>query len=121
MKSSGLYTYPDVVVVCGEPQFEPPADTLLNPTLVVEVLSDSSEAYDRGKKSEQYRTIESLTDYLLIAQDRVLVEHYSRQAGERWLLQAVKQMRDSIMIASIGADLALSEIYLNVSGLESTG
>jgi Uma2 family endonuclease len=116
---SGLYTYPDVVVVCGQPQIEPPGDTLLNPTLLVEVLSESSEAYDRGKKSEQYRTLASLTDYLLIAQDRALVEHYSRQSGERWLLHATNQLQDVVAIASLGCELPLSEVYLNVTGISS--
>lgn len=116
---TGLYTYPDVVVVCGQPQFEQPGETLLNPTLLVEVLSESSEAYDRGKKSEQYRTLLSLTDYLLIAQDRVLVEHYSRQPGDRWLLHAANRLEDTMAIASLGCELPLSEIYLNVANLGS--
>jgi Uma2 family endonuclease len=116
---SGLYTYPDVVIVCGQPQFEQPGETLINPTVLVEVLSDSSEAYDRGKKSEQYRTLSTLTDYLLIAQDRVLVEHYSRQAGERWLLQAASRLQDSIAIASLGCELSLPEVYFNVTDLGS--
>jgi Uma2 family endonuclease len=114
---SGLYTYPDVVLVCGQPRFEQPGETLLNPTLLVEVLSDSSEAYDRGRKSEQYRTIASLTDYLLIAQDRVLVEHYSRQPEDRWLLHAANRLDDSIAIDSLGCALPLTEVYLNVPAL----
>ena len=114
---TGLYTYPDVVVVCGQPQFEQPGETLLNPTLLVEVLSESSEAYDRGKKSEQYRTLSTLTSYLLIAQDRVLVEHYSRQPGDRWLLHAANRLEDTVAIASLGCELPLSEVYFNVSNL----
>ena len=117
---SALYTYPDVVVVCGQPQIEPPGDTLLNPTLLVEVLSESSEAYDRGKKSEQYRTLASLTDYLLIAQDRALVEHYSRQPGERWLLHAANRLEDTVAISSLGCELPLSEVYLNVTGISTS-
>ncbi len=116
---SGLYTYPDVVVVCGQPQIEPPGDTLFNPTLLVEALSESSEAYDRGKKSEQYRTLASLTDYLLIAQDRTLVEHYSRQPGERWLLHAATRLEDTVAISSLGCELPLSEVYLNVTGISA--
>ena len=114
---SGLYTYPDVVVVCGQPHLEQPGDTLLNPTLLVEVLSESSEAYDRGKKSEQYRTLASLTDYLLIAQDRTLVEHYNRQPGDRWLLHAANRLEDTVAISSLGCELPLSEVYLNVTGV----
>jgi Uma2 family endonuclease len=116
---TGLYAYPDVVVVCGQPQFEQPGETLLNPTLLVEVLSESSEAYDRGKKSEQYRTLPSLTDYLLIAQDRVLVEHYSRQPEDRWLLHAANRLDDSVTISSLGCELPLSEVYFNVGNLGS--
>jgi Uma2 family endonuclease len=117
---SGLYTYPDVVVVCGQPLIEPPGDTLLNPTLLVEVLSESSEAYDRGKKSEQYRNLASLTDYLLIAQDRALVEHYSRQPGELWLLHAASRLEGRVAISSLGCELPLSEVYLNVTGISGT-
>ena len=73
---TGLYTYPDVVVVCGQPKFDDAQkDTLLNPTLIVEVLSKSTEAYDRTRKFEHYRTLESLTDYLLISQDAPWIEH----------------------------------------------
>jgi Uma2 family endonuclease len=114
---SGLYTYPDVVLVCGPPKFEQPGETLLNPTLLVEVPSDSSEAYDRGKKSEQYRALESLTDYLLIAQDRPLVEHYSRQQEGRWLLQAVTSLEAELLIASVDCTLPLAEVYLKVPGI----
>jgi len=118
---SGLCTYPDVVVVCGQPRFEQPGETLLNPTLLVEALSDSSEAYDRGRTSEQYRTMASLTDYLLIAQDRVLVEHYSREPEDRWLLHAANRMQDSIAIDSLGCTLPLAEVYFNVPETGAVG
>lgn len=111
---SGLYTYPDAIVVCGSPVLEPPADTLLNPTIIVEVLSESSEAYDRGAKFKHYRSLASIAGYLLIAQDRVLVEHYARQAGDQWLLTARDRIEESLMIESIDCRLALAEIYLNV-------
>lgn len=117
--ATGLYTYPDVVVVCGQPQLEKPGDTLLNPTLVVEVLSDATEAYDRGKKSEQYRSLPSLADYLLVAQDRVLVEHYSRQPGDLWLLRAASRLSDRVAVDALGCELPLTEIYLNVEGLQA--
>lgn len=81
---TGLYTYPDVVVVCGQPQLaDEQKDTLLNPTLIVEVLSDSTQDYDRGRKFEHYRSLSSFTEYLLIAQDRCHVEHFVRQADNR--------------------------------------
>ena len=83
--ATGLYTYPDITVVCGEPRFQD-SDTLLNPTFVVEVLSPSTEAYDRGRKFEHYRTIPSLQQDLLVASDRHQVDLYTRQADGRWLL-----------------------------------
>ena len=82
---AGTYAYPDTVVVCGEPQFaDATLDTLLNPTVIVEVLSPSTEGYDRGLKFEDYRTIPSLTDYVLVSQDKVLIEHYTRQPDDGW-------------------------------------
>jgi Uma2 family endonuclease len=117
VSSTGLYTYPDVTVVCGKPELEQPGETLLNPNVLIEVLSESSEAYDRGKKFEQYRTLASLSDYLLIAQDKPLVEHYSRQSGGRWLLVAANTLAEHIEIGSIGCSLALAEVYLNVDGI----
>jgi Uma2 family endonuclease len=90
VRETGLYTYPDVVVVCGEPRLDGEhRDTLLNPTLIVEVLSPATEVYDRGEKFEHYRTIDSLAEYLLVAQDKPRVDHYLRQDGNRWLLTAV--------------------------------
>ena len=84
--ATGLYTYPDVVVVCGEPEFlDREVDTLLNPTVIFEVLSESTEAYDRGVKFGHYRRIPSLREYVLVSQDRMLVERYTRQ-GNDWLL-----------------------------------
>ena len=87
VSATGLYTYPDVVVVCGEPTFEDESvDTLLNPTLIIEVLSDSTEAYDRGGKFAHYRKLASLMEYVLIAQTKPHVEYYVRQPDNRWLL-----------------------------------
>ena len=86
VRHTGLYTYPDVVVVCGETRFEDvDNDTLLNPTVIVEVLSASTEAYDRGEKFAHYRRLESLQEYVLVAQDKVRMEHYAQQ-GAQWLL-----------------------------------
>lgn len=108
----GLYTYPDVVVVCGKPQFEDEEnDTLLNPTVIVEVLSKSTENYDRGRKFENYRRLESLTEYLLIAQDRPYIEHYMRQADNQWLLSETKELQDVIELPTIECKLALADVY----------
>jgi Uma2 family endonuclease len=107
-----VYTYPDAVVVCGDPQFEDAfVDTLLNPTLIVEVLSESTESYDRGRKSGFYRTIESLAEYLLIAQDEYKIEQYVRQPDARWLLSDIRSADSSLWLPSIQCTLALREIY----------
>ncbi|MFN8494786.1 MAG: Uma2 family endonuclease [Caldilineaceae bacterium] len=112
ISATGLYTYPDVVVVCGKPQFEDEDnDTLLNPTVLVEVLSKSTESYDRGKKFENYRTLDSLTEYLLIAQDRSYIEHYVRQADNQWLLSEAKALEDVIELPTIECKLALADVY----------
>lgn len=110
------YTYPDVVVVCGEPQFEDGhLDTLLNPTVLIEVLSESTERYDRGKKFSFYRTIESLAEYVLIAQDEYRIEQYVRQPDGRWMLSDHRLPEDVVNLASIQCALALREVYDKVS------
>ncbi|MEK6288958.1 MAG: Uma2 family endonuclease [Acidobacteriota bacterium] len=109
---TGLYTYPDVVVVCEPPEFsDQQKDTLLNPVLIIEVLSDSTKDYDRGGKFEQYRTIESFAEYLLIAQDRPHVEHYVRQLDRSWVLYETNSLDDTIRLKSVPCSLPLSEIY----------
>jgi Uma2 family endonuclease len=112
--SSRLYTYPDVAVACGEIQFEDDeTDVLLNPVVLIEVLSPSTEAYDRGRKFERYREIESLQEYILIAQDRVSVEHYLRRGGE-WAFKSYLDRNDRIALPSIDCAILLSEIYLGL-------
>jgi Uma2 family endonuclease len=86
-------------------------DSLLNPALIVEVLSDSTEAYDRGKKFEHYRTLNSLSDYLLVAQDSPRVEHYVRQPNDKWLLTPYKDLESAIAPSSVPCTLSLIEIY----------
>ena len=109
---AGLYTYPDVVVVCGQAQFaDDQKDTLLNPTLIVEVLSESTKDYDRGGKFEHYRTLMSLSEYVLIDQDKHHVEHFVRQPENRWLLSETNRLEDTIHVSSISCDLALAEVY----------
>ena len=111
---AGLYTYPDVVVVCEKPRFEDAdLDTLLNPTVLIEVLSPSTEAYDRGEKFAHYRRLESLREYLLVAQNRVCVERYFRQ-GAQWLLTEFSARDDEIDLVSIGCQLSLRAIYAKV-------
>ncbi len=110
--AAAKYTYPDVTVVCGEPRFEDDEfDTLLNPTLIVEVLSPGTESYDRGKKFEHYRSIESLEEYLLVAQDERRVEQFLRQADGRWLFADTAGSEGVVATPSIQCRLALAEIY----------
>jgi Uma2 family endonuclease len=112
---TGLYTYPDISVICGEPQFEDDQhDILLNPTVIIEVLSPSTEMYDRGKKFQHYRTLASLQEYLLIAQDSYRVEHYTRQANDQWLLSDVSGADASILLASIECTLLVADLHEKV-------
>ena len=118
---TGLYTYPDVVIVCGEPEFlDAEVDTLLNPTVLIEVLSDSTESYDRGAKAEQYRRIPSLREHLLIAQDRPHVEVLIRQANQNWLLQETSDLEQTVTIPSVSVLLAMRDIYDRITFDESS-
>lgn len=108
------YFYPDVVVICGEPRAEDDNfDILLNPTLIVEVLSSSTEAYDRGEKFEHYQQIASLKEYILISQDKVHVEQYRRQ-GEQWLLTEFREIEEVLSLLSIDCELRLWDVYRRV-------
>ncbi len=112
----GLYTYPDVVVVCGDPKFEDEyVDTLLNPTLLVEVLSQSTERYDRIAKSSYYRTLDSLAEHLLVAQDEVRLEQHVKQANGQWLLFEHSSLDTVVDLRSIDCSLALHDVYHKVS------
>jgi Uma2 family endonuclease len=110
---TGLFSYPDVVVLCGEPRFyDERRDILTNPTVVFEVLSPSTEAYDRGEKFLRYRTqIESLREYVLVSQHRPLVEHYVRQPDGSWSYSSASDLSEAIDLISIDCRLPLSEIY----------
>ncbi|MEM6328639.1 MAG: Uma2 family endonuclease [Planctomycetota bacterium] len=130
---SGLRTYPDVTVVCERPEFEGDRQvTLLNPQAIVEVLSESTEAYDRGKKFEHYRGVASLREYLLVSQDYRHIEHFTRQADGQWLLRMhgddpgghVGGKRDGkagdaeppihLSLPTLGCTLSLDEVYAGV-------
>ncbi|MGH7127171.1 MAG: Uma2 family endonuclease [Planctomycetaceae bacterium] len=109
---TGLYTYPDVMAVCGEAEFDDAQfDTLLNPNVVIEAFSPSTEDYDRGAKFEHCRRVPSLTDYVLISQSTRRVEHYSRQADGGWLLTEVTAADGVVQLKSIGCELRLGDIY----------
>jgi Uma2 family endonuclease len=105
------YHYPDIVVVCGTPQFEDAqVDTLLNPTVLIEVLSPSTEAYDRGGKFAHYRKIPTLREYLLVSQDQPSIERYMRQ-GDVWILSEAQGLDVSMPLESIDCVLSLREVY----------
>lgn len=115
VSATGLYTYPDVTVVCGEARFaDDHEDTLLNPTVIIEVLSRSTEGYDRNEKFAHYRKLASLPEYVLIAQVRCHVERYLRRPNEEWLLSETDDIGDSIRLSSIDCMLALADIYEKV-------
>jgi Uma2 family endonuclease len=113
---TGLYTYPDVIVLCEEPRFsDEQKDTLVNPALIIEVLSESTKDYDRGGKFEQYRTIDSFVEYLLIAQDRPHVEHHTRQPDGSWLLQETNSLEDTIQLKAVPCSLRMADIYSRIT------
>ena len=113
----GLFSYPDIVVVCGEPRFlDEHRDVLLNPTLIIEVLSPSTESFDRGEKFWRYRThLDSLTDYVQVSQALPLIEHFRRQENDQWVLTTVSEMSGSLFLESINCTLRMSEVYDRVT------
>lgn len=112
---TGLGTYPDLSVGCGEPEFaDDKQTTLLNPQLIVEVLSDSTEAYDRGKKFDHYQSIASLREYVLVAQDRPHVDHFARQPDDRWILTSYEGLDAVVECPSLGCTIPMAEVYANV-------
>lgn len=114
--AAGLYTYPDVAVVCGEPKFEDDyLDTLQNPTLLIEILSKSTERYDRIAKSDYYRTLDSLTEHLLVAQEEYRIEQYTRQPDNHWILTETSSLEGVVELPSIECSLPLSDVYRKVA------
>jgi len=115
VNATGLYTYPDIVVACEKEQFDDKQkDTLLNPTLIIEVLSDSTEAYDRGAKFKHYRQLGSLLEYVLIAQDKYIIEHYVRQPNGQWLFAETDDLQSILQLPTINCHLTLHEVYNKV-------
>lgn len=113
---TGLYTYPDIVIVCEEPKFEDSFfDTLLNPRGVVEILSDSTEKYDRGAKFRHYQQVPTVQEYILVSQDQPLVEQYVRQKDNTWLLTTYSGVSQTFAFATIPAQVPLAEIYRGVA------
>lgn len=115
VKSTGLYTYPDYLVFCGKPQFlDSEVDTLLNPSVIIEILSDSTEKYDRGAKFKHYRSLPSLKEYVLISQDDQLIDRYIRQPDDSWLLSTFDNPSQEIELVSVGVRIPLADIYRGV-------
>lgn len=110
--SNSLYTYPDAVIVCGKPQLlDNEMDTLLNPTVIVEILSRSTQSYDRGDKFMLYRAIPSLKEYILIGSESVGVEQFIRQENDTWILKELKNSTEALHLPSINFTLPLSQLY----------
>ena len=117
ISGGAMYYYPDVVVVCGEARFEKTrfeSDTLLNPTLIIEVLPDSTERRDRNEKRAAYETLDSLTDYVLISQTKPRIEHYSRLPDGGWRYLVARGMDAVLPLPTIACELPLAEVYRRV-------
>lgn len=113
--TTASYFYPDILVLCDEPEFEDDVfDTLLNPIVIIEILSPSTEAFDRGEKFSHYRQIESLQEYIIISQDRVNVERYLRKPNE-WGYTSFQDLNQQVPITSIACELSLEDIYKGVT------
>jgi Uma2 family endonuclease len=109
---TGAYAYPDVGVLCEQPQFDDlDQDTILNPRLLIEIFSPATEAFDRAKTFSHYRSIESLAEYLLVAQDQPRIEQYTRQPSGDWLLHEATGLEETIRLPSIECELKLAEVY----------
>ncbi len=115
---SSLYTYPDVSIICGKPEFlDQHQDTILNPSVLIEILSPSTEKYDRGKKFMLYRSIPTLQEYILIDSQFQLIEKYTRNADNHWVLTDYTQPEDSLVFTSISFKLSVQEIYSGTAGI----
>lgn len=114
--TTGLRTYPDILIVCGEPEFADAArDAVLNPKVIFEVLSPSTEKYDRGKKFDHYRQIPSLMEYVLVAQDEPVCERFVRQPDGSWNLTAVSGLGGELALATVPARVPLADVYAGVT------
>lgn len=109
-----MYIYPDIVAFCGAAELEDEhVDTLLNPAIIVEVLSESTEAYDRGEKFAHYRRLDTLREYVLVSQDKIRIEHFRRE-GEEWVLSEVSGPDETLHLESIDCHVAVATIYEKV-------
>lgn len=116
VSATGLYTYPDVVIICHPPELEDGRrDTLLNPRVIIELLSDSTESYDRGSKFRHYQRIPSLQEYVLVSQTEAVCERFVRQPNETWVLTTVTGMDGELAFATVSARVPLAKIYAGVA------
>ena len=116
VKIENNYTYPDIVIFCGDAQFEDNKfDTLTNPVIIIEILSDSTEAFDRGDKFTYYRAIPALKEYILVSQKKYHVEQYIRSDNGKWEYRSYESPDQMLNMESVNCDVLLSEIYLNVN------
>ena len=113
VSGAGLYTYPDLALVCGKPEYAQ-GDLLTNPTVIVEVLSHTTEKHDRGMKFDQYRTIPSLQEYVLISQSEPRVEVYGRTPEPFWRYRSISDISGVVRLESVGCEIAMAEIYRDV-------
>ncbi len=116
ISTCGLATYPDVSIICGELQMDAQdVDAIVNPRVIFEVLSKSTEGYDRGKKFDFFRQIKSLTEYVLVAQEDLQVECFTRQSDENWLLSITKGLHGVLRLSTVSVELPLLEIYEDIT------
>ncbi|MEA2059249.1 MAG: Uma2 family endonuclease [Thermodesulfobacteriota bacterium] len=121
IESNGGYVYPDIAVACGDLEFEDnQLDTLINPIVIIEIFSDSTELYDRTDKVACYRAIPTLQDYILVSQKQYHVEQFTRKEGRTWKMVYYDDIRQSIQIESIGCEVSLSEIYWDIKFEDGT-
>jgi Uma2 family endonuclease len=120
IESTGLFTYPDLSVACGGAHFHPKdRNTLINPKVIVEVLSSSTEAYDRGAKFTQYRSIPSLAEYVMVSQHERRIEHYRRLETGQWLLTVHQGDEAVLVLPALGCEIPLAEIYDQTDELDA--
>jgi Uma2 family endonuclease len=116
VEAAGLYTYPDIAVVCDDPKFEDAEfDTLLNPRVIIEVLSNSTERYDRGAKFRHYRNLASFQEYLLVAQHEPVIERYVRQGDDSWVLSTFMGIDAALAFQSIPVTVSLGDVYIGLT------
>ncbi len=116
VNTSGLYTYPDIVVICGPLILDTrDKDTLTNPTAIIEVLSPTTERYDRGDKFRNYQKIESLKEYVMVYQDESLCERFVRQEDSSWALVSFVGLNNSLVFTSVSASIPLADVYAGVT------